>query len=677
MLVFATLLLPFFSFVCLVSFGKKLPRQGDWLAITATLVSFGCAVAASIHVFPSETLHYQTSWFAVFVHEFKIGLLLDKYAAVMLVLVTFISTLVQIYSIAYMKSDPRYSRYFAYLGLFTFSMLGLVLADSLLLLYFFWELVGLSSYLLIGFWYEKPTAYRASRNAFIINRIGDTGLLLAILFIYLQFGSSDILFLTQNAVFPENTLWMTFVGWGIFCGAATKSAQFPMSIWLPPAMAGPTPVSALIHAATMVAAGVFLLIRTFPFLEDTILLLAAVVGSVTAFTGAFAALFQHDIKRVLAYSTISQLGYMVAAIGVGVPEAALFHLVTHAFFKAGLFLCAGSVINALHKAAHRMHITDPAFDVQDMRNMGGLRKQMPVTFACYVICSLALAGLPLTSGFLSKDLIVSQLLLWSLQADAPEWMLLVPVFGFLGILFTALYTGRQLKLIFGGLPRYFALYDDQLRYINEFVEEAPAVMQRVMGVLALFSLFFWFSWIPWETTGSWFFQAFSTITTDLPQASGLVGRFFQQLTHAVAHQYALLVSLAFVVFGLVISLWRAGKPNWLIPGFVKRLSFQFFYTEAIARLILVRGTFLAKKITAWADWVIDQAVDYAGIITVTVAHILGWFDRTFVDGSVNLTAILAGKIGFVTKSIAGSRVQSLFTAALFGLILMLLWFVLI
>lgn len=676
MLAFAALLLPFVAFACLVLLGRKLPRQGDWLAIAATLASFGCSVAAAVEIFPSEVQHYQTAWFSVFVHEFKVGLLLDKYSVTMLVLVTFISALVQIYSTAYMKGDARYSRYFAYLGLFTFAMLGLVLADNLFVLYFFWELVGLSSYLLIGFWYEKPEAYRASRNAFIINRIGDTGLFLAIIFIYLQFGSSDILFLTQQAVFPENTLWMTFVGWGIFCGAATKSAQFPMSIWLPPAMAGPTPVSALIHAATMVAAGVFLLIRTFPFLEDTILLLAAVVGSVTAFLGAFAALFQNDIKRVLAYSTVSQLGYMVAAVGVGAPEAALFHLVTHAFFKAGLFLCAGSVIDALHKAAHRMHIADPEFDVQDMRNMGGLRKQMPVTFLCYLICSLALAGLPLTSGFLSKDLILNKLLFWAFQNESTEWMIVVPVLGFLAVLFTALYTGRQLKLIFGGLPRYFALYDDQLRYINDFTEESPAVMRRVMGVLAALSFFFWFSWIPWEAANNWFFRVFPAPPET--ETGGLLAHFFESLNLGIAHEVALVVSIVLVMIGLPLGWWRAGNPNRLIPTFVRKLSYNFLYTDFLARLVLVRGTFLAKRITAWLDkYLIDKVVDYAGILTVTGAHITGWFDRTFVDGSVNLTAALTGKIGVVAKSIAGSRVQSLFTAALFGLLLLLIWVVFI
>lgn len=678
MLLFCALFLPLLSFVSLIAVGRKLPRQGDWLAIATAGISFGCAVAAFAQVFPGKTIHYQADWFSVYVHEFKVGLLLDRLSAVMLVLVTFISWLVQLYSVVYMKNDARYSRYFAYLGLFTFSMLGLVLADNLFLLYFFWELVGLSSYLLIGFWYEKPKAFRASRNAFIINRIGDTGLLLAIILVYMQFGTADIAFLLDDAVFPENTLWMTFIGIGFFGGAAAKSAQFPLSVWLPPAMAGPTPVSALIHAATMVAAGVFLLVRGFPFLEDTILNLIAVTGSVTAFAGAFAALFQQDIKKVLAYSTVSQLGYMMAAVGVGAPEVALFHLVTHAFFKAGLFLCAGSVIDALHKAAHRMRIADPDFDVQDMRNMGGLRRQMPFTFGCYVICGLALAGLPLTSGFLSKDLILSKLLSWSLQNDALDWRILVPVLDFAGILFTALYVGRQLKLIFGGLPRYFALYDNKLTYINDLTEESPGLMRSAMGVLAVLSLSFWFAWSPWEADSGWFLKAFPPTTPEtLNNKGSLLGHFFESLNAAAAHKYALVFSLTVVPIGLLVALWRTGKRNRLLPNVVRRLSLHFFYTDMVFHLCLVRTTFIAKRLTAWLDaTVIDKIVDYAGIFTVTLAHITSWADRFLVDGIVRLIIWLGGRVGWLTKSIAGSRVQSLFTAALFGLLLMLVWVIL-
>jgi NADH-quinone oxidoreductase subunit L len=669
----AALLLPFVAFLALAGFGERLPRRGDWLGIAATAGSLAGAIIAATPVFPDKTLHLQADWFAVYVHEFKVGLLLDKLSATMAVVVTFVSLLVQVYSTAYMRNDARYSRYFAYLNLFTFSMLGLVLADSLWLLYFFWEGVGLSSYLLIGFWYERPEAYRAARNAFIINRMGDVALLAALMLLYLQFGSADLLLLTQNAVFPENTIWMTLVGFGIFCGAATKSAQFPMAVWLPPAMAGPTPVSALIHAATMVAAGVFLLLRTFPLLEENILTLAAVVGGFTAFVGAFGALFQQDIKRVLAYSTISQLGYMTAAVGVGAPEAALFHLLTHAFFKAGLFLCAGSVIHALHHAAHHLHIADPDFDVQDMRNMGGLRQQMPVTFVCYVICALALAGLPLTSGFLSKDLILNRMLEWSFRTDALDWRMAVPIMGLLGVLLTALYTARQLKLIFGGRPRYFALHNDRLTYINEMTEEAPAVMRLATVVLAVLSLFFWFSWIPWQPEGSWFFGVFPATS---PVETGFVDRFFAALGQTVAHKYALWLSLGLAVLGLLLAFWRTGKPNRLIPNAFRQLSANFLYTERLLHFVWIRGTFTARSIVAWLDRrVVDASVDLAGVVTVTVAHIVAWLDRTFVDGTVRLLARLAGGIGWLARAVAGSRVQSLFTAALFGLVILLAWVV--
>ncbi len=671
-LLLATLFAPLLAFLCLLAFGKKLPRQGDWLAIVATALGFLLSVVSCIQVFPNQLIHIQAHWFTVFVHTFKIGFWLDNVSAVMMVLVTGISLLVQVYSVSYMKEEIRYSRYFAYLCLFTFAMEGLILADSLFLLYFFWELVGLASYLLIGFWYEKREALNASRNAFLINRIGDTGLLLAIIFIHLMYGTSDIQFLINEAIFPEHTFWITLVGVGILCGAATKSAQFPMSIWLPPAMAGPTPVSALIHAATMVAAGIFLLIRCFPFLEENILTIITIMGTLTAFLGAFAGLFQTDIKKVLAYSTISQLGYMTAAVGVGAPDAALFHLVTHAFFKAGLFLCAGSVIHALHKAAHHMHLSDRAFDAQDMRTMGGLRKQLPFTFICYTICSLALAGLPLTSGFLSKDLILSRMLAWSWTNDVlKEAAIIIPVLGFLGVLFTALYTGRQLKLIFGGSPRYFQLFDDKLTYINELTEEVPFRMRAVTGILAVLSLFFWFSWLPWEPHAGWFLHTFASTFTErmddsLPNPA---------LTEA-AHWYTLLLSLVLVAGGLALAIWRSGRANHWFPNLLRKVSFHFFYTEIIAFFIGTKSLKISKKSVYWLDRkVIDKLVDGIAILTVTIAHITAWLDRILVDGMISWLTYLAGRIGLLTKAITGNKIQGLFTAALVGLVLLVVWVV--
>jgi NADH-quinone oxidoreductase subunit L len=445
----ATLLLPLLSFGLLAVFGRHLPRRGDWLACGLTAASLAGALVVFAGVWPGGEWYARADWFSLASHSFRAGLWADPTAALMAVLVTGVSLLVQVFSVGYMRGEPRYGWYFACLGLFTFAMLGVVLADNLFLLYAFWELVGFSSYLLIGFCFTRPEAAVAARNAFFLNRLGDVGFLFALLLVFGLFGSSDLRFLNHEALLPRNTSWSLVVGLGIFCGTVAKSAQFPLQLWLPGAMAGPTPVSALIHAATMVAAGVFLLLRAFPLLDETVLAVIAAVGAVTAFMGAVAALSQTDIKRVLAFSTISQLGYMVMAVGVGAPGAAMLHLVTHAFFKAGLFLCAGSVIHALHGAGHHAHA---AFDAQDMRLMGGLRRKLPVTFACYTLCGLALAGLPLFSGFLSKDAVLAATLDWA-AGTGNGAAGVVPLLGFGSALLTAVYVGRQLLLVFAGPSR--------------------------------------------------------------------------------------------------------------------------------------------------------------------------------------------------------------------------------
>ena len=284
-------------------------------------------------------------------------------------------------------------------------MIGIIFSSNLIMLFIFWELVGLSSYLLIGFWYEKDSAIKANKKAFLTNRIGDAGFMIGILILYTYTGNLDFDYLIQwfNSENSIPSSWTFVLGLGLFFGCVGKSAQFPLQVWLPDAMEGPTPVSALIHAATMVAAGIYLIARVFFILSDDVLLFIAYTGAITAFMGAIAACTQSDIKKVLAFSTISQLGYMVLALGVGAFDAALFHLVTHAFFKACLFLGSGSIIHSLH---HLEHETDTHFDPQNMLLMGGLRKKMPLTFITYCIATAALVGVPLFSGFLSKDAIL-------------------------------------------------------------------------------------------------------------------------------------------------------------------------------------------------------------------------------------------------------------------------------
>ena len=359
-------------------------------------------------------------------HTIALGILADNLASIMLVVVTLISFLVHLFSAEYMR-DPsmhggRFNRYYAFLGLFTFSMIGIVIANNLLMIYIFWELVGLSSYLLIGYWYERPAPGYASRKAFITNRIGDIGMFAGIMILYTQFGTfrlAEIFDRIAAGGLPFGSeAWLTAAGILLFCGAVGKSAQFPLNVWLPDAMEGPTPVSALIHAATMVAAGVYLTARIFPLLTANAMLVIAVVGAITAFMAATMALVQWDLKKVLAFSTVSQLGYMVMALGVGAYDAAIFHLVAHAMFKACLFLGAGSVIHRMHGALHELH--DHARDPQDMRYMGGLRRKMPRTWLAMLVATLSISGVPLFSGYMSKDEILTGT--WAFRNVNPSLM---------------------------------------------------------------------------------------------------------------------------------------------------------------------------------------------------------------------------------------------------------------
>jgi len=447
------LLLPLLSFVILIFFNRRLPRRGDFVGVGI----LGSAFAISAYIFwsvivqtydPAFRIAWDFTWIDLGnVHgigplQVRMGIVIDNLTAIMLAMVTLISLLVHLYSTGYMAGDKNYGRYFAFLGIFTFSMLGIVLSDNLFSIYIFWELVGLSSYLLIGFFFEKQSAADAQKKAFLVNRVGDIGMWLGILILYSQFHTFSFEQIYANLAagkFAMSNAWLTAAGLLLFMGCVGKSAQFPLHIWLPDAMEGPTPVSALIHAATMVAAGVYFVARIFVLLTPDALHVIAFIGAFTAFMAATIAITQNDIKRVLAYSTVSQLGYMVLGLGVGAYSAALFHLVTHAFFKACLFLGSGAIIHAMHHE-------------QDMRWMGGLRKNMPWTFATFTLATLALAGLPLTSGFMSKDAILAGAIGFA-QVEGGGVFYLIPALGFFSAMLTAFYMGRQIWLVFFGESR--------------------------------------------------------------------------------------------------------------------------------------------------------------------------------------------------------------------------------
>jgi NADH-quinone oxidoreductase subunit L len=502
---FLILLLPLAAFAFQIFGGSKLPGQGWYIPTGAILVSLALSLWLLLgQVLPAgdPAWGHTLQWEFIRVGDFAmpLGVRIDNICVVMLIVVTTVSSLVHIFSSGYMAEDPRKGRFFGYLGLFSFSMLWLVMSDSLLGIFMGWELVGLSSYLLIGFWFERKGPPEAGMKAFVTNRVGDLGFLGALMIIMWQFGTFSLTELEAivqgfGAGLPEDlALWMTLAGIGLFCGAVGKSAQFPLHVWLPDAMEGPTPVSALIHAATMVAAGVYLMVRVFFLLTFDASLVVAYVGGFTALMSATIALTQWDIKRVLAYSTISQLGYMVLAVGVGAYSAGFLHLMTHAFFKACLFLGSGSVIHAMHHVYHHVH--DHHRDPQDMRNMGGLKSKLPITYWTFLFATLALAGVPLTSGFISKDAILAGSLAFAMEHPA-HWPL--AFFGFTAAMLTAFYMFRLVFLTFHGehkgKPGEFEL----------FHENKPNLTGPLV-VLATLSFFLFYTPNPTDAAAGWFYR---------------------------------------------------------------------------------------------------------------------------------------------------------------------------
>jgi NADH-quinone oxidoreductase subunit L len=393
----------------------------------------------------------------------EIGFLIDRLSALMMVVVTFVSLMVHVYTIGYMAEDPGYQRFFSYISLFTFSMLMLVMANNFLQLFFGWEAVGLVSYLLIGFWYTRPTAIHANLKAFLVNRVGDFGFILGIALVLAYFGSLDYAQVFGQA--PALAAPMTLICLALFVGAMGKSAQFPLHVWLPDSMEGPTPISALIHAATMVTAGIFMVARMSPLYELSATARSAVlvIGGITALFMGLVALTQYDIKRVVAYSTLSQLGYMTVALGASAYSAAIFHLMTHAFFKAVLFLGAGSVIIALHHE-------------QDMRRMGGLKAAMPVTYWTFLLGAISSAGIPGFAGFFSKDAIIEAARHATIPGAGFAYLCVLAC-----VFVTAAYTFRMVFMAFHGTPRYDAHHPP---HESPAVVTVPLVLLAIPSVLA-------------------------------------------------------------------------------------------------------------------------------------------------------------------------------------------------
>ena len=513
------------------------------------------------------------------------------------------------------------------LGFFTFSMQGIILADNLLVLFVFWELVGFSSYMLIGHWMEKPEAAQAAKKAFIINRIGDAGFVIGLMIIWTNTGTFNLTEIIQAGRIYE---WQTAASLCIFCGVIGKSAQFPLFTWLPDAMEGPTPVSALIHAATMVAAGVYLMIRVFPLFTADSLMIVGSIGMITALIGAVSALSQHDLKKILAYSTVSQLGLMITVIGMGAPNVALLHLLTHAFFKCCLFLSAGSVIHALHLAQGR---SDQHYDAQDIRNMGGLRNKLPVTFMAFLISGSSLAGIPFFSGFLSKEAILSEA--W-LPQDIFSWIVLM-VISTVSFL-TVLYTFRLIWFIFMTQAR---------KTQSLAIVEAPAVMRLPIVLLAFCSLWFVVSWNPFNFNG-WLLPENDNYTS-----LGLT-----------------LFSIGLSVTALVIGYLIFGSNRFA----VSKIFHNSFYLDVLYQKLFGRLLHSSTQITLYTDkYLIDRFIHGSAYAQVMLAYFTGWIDRVAIDGTVNGFGRLASSIGSMTRSFQGGKIQLYIFWSIFAIIIFLIW----
>ncbi len=568
------------------------------------------------------------TWSVIGGLNLEVGFLIDRLTALMMVVVTFVSLMVHIYTIGYMADDPGYQRFFSYISLFTFSMLMLVMSNNFLQLFFGWEAVGLMSYLLIGFWYQRPTAIYANLKAFIVNRVGDFGFVLGIGLVYAYFGTLDYAdvfaaapaMATRAIEFIPGTPWllMTVICICLFSGAMGKSAQFPQHVWLPDSMEGPTPISALIHAATMVTAGIFMVARMSPLFElsDVALSFVIVIGAITAFFMGILGIVQNDIKRVVAYSTLSQLGYMTVALGASAYAAGVYHLMTHAFFKALLFLAAGSVIIAMHHE-------------QDIRNMGGLWKKMPVTWITALIGSLALIGEPFFSGYYSKDSIIiateaaSRAGQWG--ATAAYWALTI------GVFITAFYSFRMFFLVFHGKPRWHQRHESEEHRDEHHADEhhpepheSPSVVTVPLVLLAIPSVVIGFVTLEWMIGGDFFG---SSIVVDALRHPAMT-RVSEEARSAVAmglHGFFALptyLALAGVLLAAYLYLLRPDLAASLKQRFsgLHRLLDNKYYLDRINEIVFAAG---ARKL-GFGLWRGGDVGLIDGIAINGSARLVGW-----------------------------------------------------
>jgi NADH-quinone oxidoreductase subunit L len=704
---------PVLAFVINAFFGRKLPRNGDWLAVLSVFISF----VFSARIFGDFVfgqfatdfyIHKTFNWFDLSagsqVFKIDMGIYIDNMAAIMLLMVSGVATLIHLFSTWYMDHDVRHGRFFTFLPLFTSAMLGLVLSDNLFSLFIFWEIMGFCSYSLIGIYYEKEKAGDASLKAFMTTRVGDVFLLLGIVAIWMVIGSVnyvDIYAAIAEGKFAGQYVLgvslATFAGVCIFLGGMGKSAQFPLHVWLPDAMMGPTPGSALIHAATMVAAGVYLALRMYPLMVlGDVTWFIAVIGALTAFIAATIALVQTDIKAVLAFSTISQLGYMMIGVGVGSYNAAFMHLITHAVFKACLFLSAGSVIHSVHE--------------QEMPKLGGLRKYLPYTFTAMMACTLAIAGIPFFSGFVSKDRILGDALYYGFMSGQNPLLAIVPILGFAGAGLTAFYMFRMMFLTFFGENRTHSHdhkdhghghgHDDHGHH--EIHHEHLDFRSNVpLLILTVFTLGFWYAG---TLTGQSFGKVFGAktewfkILVEAPKVEKFVGKTKEpfssvdsrektELSKAVyehqtgyagpnpddhkihtAHTIGAILSIIIAFSGVFLAflmyIKKSIKP-WAdtFSGYTTTLKNKYYFDNLYVDIIIQKGLLGLNRFLAWIDMgLYDRyAIDGWAAVNRTLFKTSKWIDNVIIDAvGVDGTGVAVNLFNLVLRIIQSGKIQFYF-----------------
>jgi NADH-quinone oxidoreductase subunit L len=664
-IIFYNLFIYLFGFVLLLSLNKSVFKQlSGWISIVISVL--GIIFSSSLQGPSTENFNLSYNWLHLGETRINFTILIDNQTYFMYILVQVIAFCVKLFSTKYLEHDDGINRYFAFLNLFVFSMLGLVLAGNLLQMYLFWELIGFCSYLLIGFWYTKKAANSAAIKAFLINRMGDAFLMVGIFLLFLIYGNLDF-----DALIPQNINknafgfpflssqgLQTLAVLMIFGGVTAKSAQLPLQIWLPDAMEGPTPASALIHAATMVVAGIFLLGRISPIITPDAGLVIALTGALTSVLAAISAVFQYDIKKVLAYSTISQLGFMVAGMGMGAVGASFFHLATHAFFKAGLFLCAGAVINYMHHE-------------QDMRKMGNLILKLPVVFYAYVICAASLMGLPFTSGFLSKDSLLNAAVAFGTKNGLKDIKLLVPVMLGITSFLTSFYMIRQLIMVFfqrqespvdkiisstkrtfdGVIKSFQKILNAENESLGEdriinFVRNLGMFEVSIIG-LTVCSTWFLFSSNPFSFEEVWFLEVFQSEETHfswIPLAVGMLFILALLISYNTTYEELRRYYLGEYKTGNQRRFYLLAKNHFYIDRIYKRLFFMFVKSGETTNMPMTAGLSdeglktrkfeIALYFQLIETNIVDRLITKISSLVLSLSNYSSKIDDKILDGSV-------------------------------------------